>query len=176
MNNLEDLKVKGKTVFVRVDFNVPQDETGHIRDDTRIRASLPTLNYLLQQGARLVLASHLGRPQGFDPKASLKPVAEKLSELLGRKVILSPEVVGEEATRLRKSLKDGDIRLLENVRFHLGETKNDPALSRQLAEGIDIFVNDAFGSSHRAHSSVVGIASFVTECAPGYLLKKEVDY
>jgi len=176
MTHLEDLKVKGKTVFVRVDYNVPQDEAGNVRDDARIRASLPTLNYLLQQGARLVLASHLGRPQGFDPKASLKPVAEKLSELLGRKVILSPEVVGEETTRLRKSLKDGDILLLENVRFHPGETKNDPALSRQLAEGIDIFVNDAFGSSHRAHSSVVGIASFVTECAPGYLLKKEVDY
>jgi len=176
MTALEDLKVKGKTVFVRVDFNVPQDEDGRVRDDARIRASLPTLNYLLKQGARLVLASHLGRPKGFDPKASLKPVAEKLQELLGRPVLLSPEVVGEEASRLKSGLKDGDILLLENVRFDPGETKNDPALSRRLAEGIDVFVNDAFGSSHRAHSSVVGIASFVKECAPGYLLNKEVDY
>lgn len=176
MKSLEDLDVKGQAVFVRVDFNVPQDEAGNIRDDTRIRASLPTLNYLLQKGARLVLASHLGRPKGYDPRASLKPVAERLSELLGRKVILSPEVVGEEASRLKKGLKDGDVLLLENVRFHPGETKNDEAFSKQLAEGIDIFVNDAFGSSHRAHSSVVGIAQFVKDCAAGYLLKKEVDY
>jgi len=175
MNQLEDLKVKGKTVFVRVDFNVPQDEAGNVRDDARIKASLPTLNYLLKQGAKLVLASHLGRPKGFDPKASLKPVAEKLAELIGRKVILSPEVVGPEATRLKNSLKEGDILLLENVRFHPGETKNDPDLSRQLAEGIDVFVNDAFGSSHRAHSSVVGIAQFVKACAPGYLVRKEVE-
>lgn len=175
MKSLEDLDVKGKTVFVRVDFNVPQDENGNIRDDTRIRASLPTLNYLLGKGAKLVLASHLGRPKGFDPKASLKPVAARLAELLGRKVILSPEVVGPEASRLKASLKPGDILLLENVRFHPGETKNDPELSKQLAEGIDAFVNDAFGSSHRAHASVVGIAGFVKDCAAGYLLRKEVE-
>lgn len=175
MKSLEDLDVKGKTVFVRVDFNVPQEEGGKVRDDTRIRASLPTLNYLLGKGAKLVLASHLGRPKGYDPKASLKPVAEKLSELLGRKVILAPEVVGPEANRLKKSLKDGDVLLLENVRFDPGETKNDEAFSKQLAEGIDAYVNDAFGSSHRAHSSVVGITKFVKECAAGYLLKKEVD-
>ncbi len=175
MKSLEDLDVKGKTVFVRVDFNVPQDEAGNVRDDTRIRASLPTLNYLLGQGAKLVLASHLGRPKGFDPKASLKPVAEKLSEILGKKVLLAPEVVGPEASRLKKALQPGDILLLENVRFHPGETKNDPALSKELAEGIDVFVNDAFGSSHRAHASVVGIAAFVKDCAAGYLLNKEVE-
>ena len=175
MKSLEDLDVKGRTVFVRVDFNVPQDEAGNVRDDTRIRASLPTLNYLLGRGAKLVLASHLGRPKGFDPKASLKPVAEKLSELLGRPVVLAPEVVGPEATRLKKALQPGDVLLLENVRFHAGETKNDPALSRELAEGIDAYVNDAFGSSHRAHASVVGIAGFVKDCAAGYLLKKEVE-
>jgi phosphoglycerate kinase len=176
MKNLEDLDVKGKTVFVRVDFNVPQDEAGNVRDDTRIIASLPTLNYLLQKGAKLVLASHLGRPKGFDPKASLKPVAKKLSELLGREVILSPEVVGDEATRLKKNLKPGDVLLLENIRFHPGETKNDPAFAKQLAEGIEAYVNDAFGSSHRAHASVVGITRFVKDCAQGTLLKKEVDY
>ena len=176
MRNIEDLKVKGKTVFVRVDFNVPQDETGNVRDDTRIRASLPTLNYLRQKGAKLVLASHLGRPKANDPKFSLKPVAAKLSELLGREVILSPEVVGDETTRLKKDLQEGDVLLLENIRFHPGETKNDPAFSKQLAEGIDAYVNDAFGSSHRAHSSVVGITRFVKDCAQGYLLKKEVDY
>jgi len=176
MKNIEDLEVKGKTVFVRVDFNVPQDEAGNVRDDTRIRASLPTLNYLRQKGAKLVLASHLGRPKAYDPKASLKPVAAKLSELLGREVVLSPEVVGDETTRLKKGLKEGDILLLENIRFHPGETKNDPAFSKQLAEGIDAYVNDAFGSSHRAHASVVGITQFVKDCAQGYLLKKEVDY
>jgi phosphoglycerate kinase len=176
MKNLEDLDVQGKTVFVRVDFNVPQDEAGNVRDDTRIRASLPTLNFLLQRGAKLVLASHLGRPKGFDPKASLKPVAQKLSELLGREVVLSPEVVGDEATRLKKSLKPGDVLILENIRFHPGETKNDPAFSKQLAEGIDVYVNDAFGSSHRAHASVVGITGYVKDCAQGALLKKEVEY
>ncbi len=175
MKSLEDLDVKGKTVFVRVDFNVPQDEASNVRDDTRILASLPTLNYLLGHGAKLVLASHLGRPKGFDPKASLKPVAEKLSELLGKKVVLAPEVVGPEVSRLKKALQPGDVLLLENVRFHAGETKNDPALSKELAEGIDVFVNDAFGSSHRAHASVVGIAGFVKDCAAGYLLKKEVE-
>ena len=159
-----------------MDFNVPQDEAGNIRDDTRIRASLPTLNYLRQKGAKLVLASHLGRPKAYDPKASLKPVAAKLSELLGREVILSPEVVGDETTRLKKNLKEGDVLLLENIRFHPGETKNDPSFSKQLAEGIDAYINDAFGSSHRAHASVVGITQFVKDCAPGYLLKKEVDY
>jgi phosphoglycerate kinase len=175
MKGLEDLEVKGRTVFVRVDFNVPQDEAGRVRDDTRIRASLPTLNYLLEHGAKLVLASHLGRPKGVDPRFSLKSVGEKLSELLGRKVIQSPEVVGPEASRLKKGLREGDVLLLENVRFQPGETKNDPALAKELAEGIDLYVNDAFGSSHRAHATIVGLPPLVKDSAAGFLLKKEVE-
>jgi phosphoglycerate kinase len=174
---VEDLDVKGKTVFVRVDFNVPLADQGEIRDDTRIRASLPTIRYLLGKGAKLVLASHLGRPKGkFDPKMSLKPVAKRLAELIGRDVIMAPDIVGEEVDKLKSGLKDGDILLLENVRFHAGETTNDPELSKKLAEGIDYFVNDAFGSSHRAHASVVGITDFVKKSAAGFLMKKEVEY
>ena len=174
---VEDLDVKGKTVFVRVDFNVPLNHKGEIRNDMRIRASLPTINYLLGKGAKLILASHLGRPKGKpDPALSLRPVAKRLSDLLGREVVMAPDVVGDEVNKLKAGLKEGGLLLLENVRFHPGETKNDPELSKKLAEGIDYFVNDAFGSSHRAHASVVGIADFVPKCAAGYLMKKEVEY
>jgi phosphoglycerate kinase len=177
MRFVEDLDVKGKTVFVRVDFNVPLTDLGEIRDDTRIRASLPTINYLVDQGAKLVLASHLGRPKGkFDPKLSLKPVAKRLGELIGRDVILAPEVVGDAVDKLKASLKEGQLLLLENLRFSAGETANDPEFSKKLAQGIDYFVNDAFGSSHRAHASVVGITDYVEKSAAGYLMKKEVDY
>ena len=176
MKFIEDLDVRHKTVFVRVDFNVPLDERGEIRDDTRIRASLPTIQYLLDKGAKLVLASHLGRPKKPDPSASLRPVAARLSALLGREVQMAPDVVGPEVDRLKAGLKDGDVLLLENVRFNPGETKNDPDLSKTLAKGIDVFVNDAFGSSHRAHASVVGIAGFVPVKAAGFLMKKEVDF
>jgi phosphoglycerate kinase len=177
MHFVEDLDVKGKTVFVRVDFNVPLTDQGEIRNDTRIRASLPTINYLLGKGAKLVLASHLGRPKGkFDPKMSLKPVAKRLAELIGRDVVMAPDVVGEEVTNLKSGLKEGEVLLLENVRFHAGETANDPEFSKKLAEGIDYFVNDAFGSSHRAHASVVGITDYVKKSAAGYLMKKEVEY
>jgi len=174
---VEDLEVKGKTVFVRVDFNVPLSDQGEIRNDARIQASLPTIRYLLGKGAKLVLASHLGRPKGkFDPKMSLKPVAERLGKLLGRNVIMAPGTVGEEVDKLKAGLKEGDVLLLENVRFHAGETANDPEFSKKLAEGIDYFVNDAFGSSHRAHASVVGITDYVRKSAAGYLMKKEVEY
>jgi phosphoglycerate kinase len=174
---VEDLDVKGKTVFVRVDFNVPLTDQGEIRNDMRIRASLPTIRYLLGKGAKLVLASHLGRPKGkFDAKMSLKPVAKRLGELIGRDVIMAPDIVGEEVDRLKSGLKEGDVLLLENVRFHAGETANDPEFSKKLAEGIDYFVNDAFGSSHRAHASVVGITDYVKKSAAGYLMKKEVEY
>jgi len=177
MRFVEDLDVKGKTVFVRVDFNVPLTDLGEIRDDTRIRASLPTINYLVGKGAKLVLASHLGRPKGkFDPKMSLKPVAKRLRELIGRDVILVPDVVGDEVNKLKASLKEGQLLLLENLRFYPGETANDPEFSKKLAQGIDYFVNDAFGSSHRAHASVVGITDYVNKSAAGYLMKKEVDY
>ena len=177
MRSLESLNVKGKTVFVRVDFNVPLNERGEIRNDTRIRATLPTINDLLEKGARLVLASHLGRPKGKpDPKMSLWPVARRLGELLGRDVLFAPDCVGEEVTRLKAGLQMGHILLLENLRFHAQETANDQEFSRRLAEGIDSYVNDAFGSSHRAHASVVGITRFIPERAAGYLMKKEVDF
>jgi len=174
---VEDLDVKGKVVFVRVDFNVPLDDKGNVRNDARIKASLPTINYLLGKGAKLVLASHLGRPKGkFDSKLSLKPVAERLGELIGRDVLFAPDCVGDEANKLKAGLQEGSILLLENVRFHAEETANDPGFSKKLAEGIDYFVNDAFGSSHRAHASVVGITQFVEKSAAGFLLKKEVEY
>ncbi len=178
MKFLEEIEVKGKTVFLRVDFNVPLDENLNIRDDTRIQASLPTINYLLQNRARLVVASHLGRPKGqFNPKMSLKPVAGRLRQLLpGTNVIMAPDVIGDEVNMLKSGLKEGELLLLENVRFYKQETDNDPEFSRQLAEGCQVFINDAFGSCHRAHASVVGIASFIAEKAGGYLLKKEVDY
>jgi phosphoglycerate kinase len=177
MRFVEELDVRGKRVFLRVDFNVPLTEQGEIRDDTRIRASLPTITYLLGHGAKLVIASHLGRPKGkVDPKMSLKPAAARLASLIPNKVTQAPEVVGTEVARLKKELREGEVLLLENVRFTKAETDNDEAFAKQLAENIDVFVNDAFGSCHRAHASVVAIARFVKEKAAGYLLKKEVDY
>jgi phosphoglycerate kinase len=177
MNFVTDLDVKGKRVFLRVDFNVPLDENGAIRDDTRIKASLPTILWLLDHGARLVIASHLGRPKGkVDPKMSLKPAAKRLAELIPNKVVMAPDVIGDEVQRLKRGLGDGEALLLENVRFYKEEEKNDAEFAKKLAEDIDIFVNDAFGSSHRAHASVVGIADFVPAKAAGYLMKKEVEY
>jgi phosphoglycerate kinase len=177
MKSLEKIATTGKIVFARVDFNVPLDEHGGIRDDTRIRATLPTIRYLVGQKARLVLASHLGRPKGkIDPKLSLKPVAKRLGELIGQVVTLAPGVVGDEVETLKAGLEPGQILLLENVRFQAEETANDPGFSRKLAQGIDAYVNDAFGSCHRAHASVVGITEFVKEKAAGYLLLKEVEY
>ena len=177
MKSLDQVSLDGRLVFARVDFNVPLDGTGAIRDDTRIRATLPTIRHIIERKARLVLASHLGRPKGkFDPKLSLKPVALRLAELLGRDVVLAPGVVGDEVERLKSALQPGGILLLENVRFQAEETANDPAFSEQLAKGVDVFVNDAFGSSHRAHASVVGIAGLVGEKAAGFLLQREVEY
>jgi phosphoglycerate kinase len=177
MKFLDDVQLDGKTVFLRVDFNVPLDEKGEIRDDTRIRASLPTIKYLLDRHVKLVAASHLGRPKGkFDPKMSLAPVAKRLSELIGREVFLAPGVAGEEVEKLKSSLKEGQVLLLENVRFQAEETANDADFAHKLAKGIDVYINDAFGSCHRAHASVVGVAQWVKEKAAGFLLKKEVDY
>jgi phosphoglycerate kinase len=177
MKSLESISFIGKTVFVRVDFNVPLNDRGEIRDDTRIRATLPTVNYLVGQKAKLVLASHLGRPKGkFDAKLSLKPVAARLGELIGQEVILAPGVVGEEVDRLKSGLRPGQILLLENVRFQAEETANDAGFAERLAKGIDVYINDAFGSCHRAHASVVAITHYVPEKAAGYLLQKEVKY
>ena len=177
MNFVTDLDVKGKRVFLRVDFNVPLDESGAIRDDNRIKASLPTIAWLLEHGARLVIASHMGRPKGKpDPKMSLAPAAKRLAELIPAKVIMAPDVIGDEVARLKNVLGEGEALLLENVRFYKEEEKNDPGFAAKLAEGIDVFVNDAFGSSHRAHASVVGIADHVPVTAAGTLMKKEVDY
>jgi phosphoglycerate kinase len=177
MKRLEEISFAGKTVFLRVDFNVPLDEQGGIRDDTRIRASLPTINHLLKEKARLVIASHLGRPKGkLDPKLSLRPVAKRLGELIGRDVALAPAVIGDEVDRLKKGLGDGQVLLLENIRFDARETANDAGFAGELARGIDAFVNDAFGTCHRAHASVVAIAQLVKEKAAGLLLEKEVEY
>jgi phosphoglycerate kinase len=177
VRSVEELDVRGKRVFLRVDFNVPLNELGEIRDDTRIRASLPTIKDLLGRGAKLVVASHLGRPKGkVDPKMSLKPVSARLAELIPNKVTQAPDVVGPEVARLKKELGEGEVLVLENVRFIKAETDNDDAFAGQLAEDIDVYVNDAFGSCHRAHASVEAIAKFVPVKAAGYLLKKEVNY
>jgi phosphoglycerate kinase len=174
--SIRDLDLKGKRVFVRVDFNVPLDGE-RVTDDTRIRETLPTLRLAVEKGARLVLASHLGRPKGkVNPKYSLKPVADRLSELLGKPVGFAPDCVGPEAEALAKGLKDGDVLLLENLRFHPEEEANDPGFSRQLAALCDVYVNDAFGSAHRAHASTEGIAHFVSQAAAGLLMEKELNY
>jgi len=173
----KDLDLKEKTVFLRVDFNVPLDEECKIRDDSRIKAALPTINYLFEQKAKVIVASHLGRPKGeYIPEFSLKPVAKRLSELIPQEVILAPDVIGEEVIKLKKELKEDQTLLLENLRFHKGETANDSSFAQLLAQEVDYYVNDAFGASHRSHASVVGIVQYVEKSAAGFLLKKEVDY
>ncbi|MBQ7542509.1 MAG: phosphoglycerate kinase [Clostridia bacterium] len=172
---IEDIDVSGKRVFVRCDFNVPLKD-GVITSDKRIVASLPTIQYLLSHGAKVILASHLGRPKGtVDPQFSLAPVAARLSELLGLEVKMASDVVGESAFSLADSLKDGEVMLIENVRFEPGETKNDPELSKKFASMADIFVGDAFGSAHRAHSSTTGIADYIPAVC-GYLIQKEIEF
>ncbi|MGH9745904.1 MAG: phosphoglycerate kinase [Candidatus Acidiferrales bacterium] len=179
MNKLliRDLDMKGRRVFIRVDFNVPLD-AGKVGDDTRIRETLPTLQLAMNRGARLVLASHLGRPKGkVDSKYSLAPVAARLRELLGKPVVFVSDCVGAEAESKSKALRDGEVMLLENVRFHPEEEANDPEFSRQLAALCDqMFVCDAFGSAHRAHASVVGITKYVSQAAAGLLMEKELNY
>jgi phosphoglycerate kinase len=168
--------VRGQRVFVRADLNVPLRE-GQVRDDTRIRASLSTLQRLLEAGARVVLASHLGRPKGKPaPEASLRPVAARLAELLGRPVAFATDCVGAEAERAVAALRDGEIVLLENLRFHAGEEKNDPAFARQLARLADAYVNDAFGTAHRAHASTAGMVAHVSRAAAGELLASELRH
>jgi len=174
---IKDLDLRGKRVFIRVDFNVPLKD-GVITDDTRIRETLPTLKLAIEKGGRLVLASHLGRPKGGpDPKYSLKPAAKKLEELLGKPVAFAADCVGPDAEAKSKALQDGDVLVLENVRFHPEEEKNGEGFSKQLASLCDgVFVCDAFGSAHRAHASVVGITKFVKQAAAGLLMEKELTY
>ena len=173
--SITDVEVKDKRVLVRCDFNVPLDN-GVITNDKRIVASLPTIKYLLEGGAKVILCSHLGRPKGeFVPEFSLKPVAARLRELLNVTVKMAEDVVGESAKSLAKELKEGEILLLENVRYEKGETKNDPELSQKFASLADIFVNDAFGSAHRAHSSTTGVADYIPAVG-GFLINKEIEF
>jgi phosphoglycerate kinase len=174
VRTLDDVDVDGKRVLVRVDFNVPLED-GRITDDTRIRAALPTLEELRARGARLILVSHLGRPKDREPELSLRPVAERLSELLGVPVTLAPGVVGDEVRALAERLGPGDVLMLENVRYEPGETKNDPELAAALAELADVYVNDAFGAAHRAHASTEGVTHYVAASAAGRLLQREVE-
>jgi len=174
---VKDIDVNGKKVLVRCDFNVPIDsETGKITDNRRIRAALPTIQYLLDHNAKVILCSHLGRPKGeFNLKYSLKPVAEELSKLLNKDVKLAKDVIGESAKELTSNMKEGDIVLLENVRFHKEEEQNDPEYSKALASMAEIYVNDAFGTAHRAHSSTTGVADYLPAVS-GFLIEKELEF
>lgn len=173
---IDEVDLQGKRVLIRVDFNVPVDEKGEVADDTRIRAALPTIRYAMEHGAKLLLASHLGRPKGRDPKFSLKPVAFRLSQLLGKPVAMVEDCRGEAVQARIAQMREGDLLMLENVRFHPEEEKNDEAFSKAMAELADIYVNDAFGAAHRAHASTEGITRFVPVAASGFLMKKELEY
>lgn len=174
--NIEDVNLKDKRVLVRVDFNVPQDkQTGEITDDKRIRAALPTIRYLVDHQAKTILVAHLGRPKnGFEDKFSIRPAAERLAELLGQEVILAKDVVGEDSKAKAQALEPGQVMMLENVRFHKEETANDPVFARELASLAEIYVNDAFGTAHRAHASTAGVANYLPAVA-GYLIQKEIE-
>ncbi len=175
--SVEDLELAGKKVFVRVDFNVPLDENLNIADDTRIKAALPTINYIIDRGGMPIIASHLGRPKGkVDAKLSLEPVAHRLEMLLNRDVRFASDCIGEEVKKLAAEMRPGNVLLLENLRFHIEETKNDEAFARELASIADLYVNDAFGAAHRAHASVDGITYNFNEPAAGLLMEKELKY
>ena len=173
---LKEVDSSGLRVFIRVDFNVPLDAEGSVADDSRIKATLPTIDYCRQRGAKIILASHLGRPKGkVNPQLSLKPVADRLSQLLGNKVIMAPDCIGPSVEKLISGLEEGGILLLENLRFHPEEELNEPQFSRQLAGQTDLYINDAFGAVHRTHASTVGITKYVPRAVAGFLLEKEVE-
>ena len=173
---VKDIDLKGKKVLVRCDFNVPMDEQKNITDNTRIVASLPTIKYLLENNCAIILCSHLGRPKGeFKPEFSLEPVAKELSSLLNKEVIMAKDVIGEDATSKAADLKQGEIMLLENVRFHREETDNDPEFSKKLANLAEVYVNDAFGAAHRAHGSTAGVAAYLPAVS-GFLIEKELKF
>ena len=177
MKNISDLDIRGKRLLIRVDFNVPLDDQGNITDDIRIRGVLPTINYALDEHAKIIICSHLGRPKGErNEKFSLTPAAKRLSRLIGKEVKMAPDCVGDEVRAMVDKMKDGDVLILENLRFHKEEQENDPEFSRKLAELGDIYINDAFAVAHRAHASVVGVTEYVEQCAAGFLLQKEMDY
>ena len=173
---VRDIDLKGKKVFVRCDFNVPMDENQNITDNRRIVAALPTIKYLIEQNCKIILASHLGRPKGeFKPEFSLAPVAKELSRLLGQEVLMAKDVIGESAKTLAANLQEGQVMLLENVRFHREETDNDPEFAKELASMAEVFVNDAFGTAHRAHASTEGISHYLPSVS-GFLIEKELKF
>lgn len=174
--NLSSSDLSGKRALVRVDFNVPLDEAGNITDDTRIRAALPTIQDLMQKGAKVILVSHFGRPKGVDDKLRLTPVAKRLSELLSQEVIKCDDCIGEEVASKVAGMQNGGVLLLENVRFHPEEEKNNPEFAQQLAANADVYVNDAFGTAHRAHASTEGVTHYLSPTVAGYLMEKELKY
>lgn len=172
---IKDLEVQGKRVLVRVDFNVPVDESGQITDDRRIKAALPTIRDLAEKGGRVILVSHFGRPKGVDDRLRMDQIGLRLQELIGKKVVKVNDCIGEEVKKAVAAMEDGDILLLENVRFYKEETANDPEFARQLAELADLYVNDAFGTAHRAHASTEGVTKYLKTAAAGYLIEKELE-
>ena len=174
---IDDVVLRDKRVIIRADFNVPLDDEHQITDDTRIRSTLPTINRAVDDGAKVILCSHLGRPNGtFNPKYSLAPVAKRLGRLMGKTILFAPDCIGPAAEGLVARMQPGDVLLLENLRFHQGEEDNDDTFSKALASLGDVYINDAFGTAHRAHASTVGITKFIPVSAAGFLLKKEIEY
>lgn len=176
VSSLKEGDLKGKRVFIRADLNVPLDDSFKITDDTRIRAAVPTIKYLMSNGAKIILSSHLGRPKGVTPKYSLKPLVPRLSEVLGVEVKMADDCVGPEVEKLVAEIPEGGVLLLENVRFYKEEEKNDPEFAKKLASLADLYVNDAFGTAHRAHASTEGVAKYLKPAVAGYLMQKELDY
>ena len=175
--SIQEIPLRGKRVFMRVDFNVPLDAQGRVTDDTRLRASVPTIRYAMDRGAKVILASHLGRPAGKPhPTYSLEPVSARLAELLGQDVMMAGDCVGPAVESLVARMQEGDVLLLENLRFHAGEEQNDPSFARQLARLVDVYVNDAFGTAHRAHASTAGITGFVSTAVAGLLMQAELEH